>query len=260
MKLRIRFTKHGAVRYIGHLDMQRYFQRANRRAGLKVVYSEGFSPHQRMSFAMPLSVGYESDAEYFDIELSEAISSEDIMQRLNAQMTDGIDVTDCVRIPDDCENAMASVRAAKYSIRIKDGYDTGIDIRKAVEDLRSSASFIIKKPVKPGKKRSKIKKASYNTKTMEGGGTVIEDDPDHTVTEIRHLIYEVGIDQDGAMHLFMSAGSKDNVRPDLVLAALFEKEGLDFDMTPFRITRTELYTDGGREGDLIPLIKVGEHF
>ena len=64
MKLRIRFSKHGNVRYIGHLDIQRYFQRLNRRAGLKVVYSEGFSPHQKMSFAMPLSVGYESDAEY----------------------------------------------------------------------------------------------------------------------------------------------------------------------------------------------------
>lgn len=260
MKLRIRFTKHGAVRYIGHLDMQRYFQRANRRAGLKVVYSEGFSPHQRMSFAMPLSVGYESDAEYFDLELSGAISSGDILQRLNDQMTDGIAVTDCVRIPDDCENAMASVRAAAYRIEIKVGYETALDLKKAVTDLRSSGSFMIKKPVKAGKKRTKIKKASYNTKTMEGGDTVTEDDPDHTVTEIRHLIYEADIDQDGAMHLFMSAGSKDNVRPDLVLAAMFEKEGLTFDMAPFRITRTELYTESGPDGRLIPLIEAGEHF
>ena len=74
MKLRVKFTKHGIVRYIGHLDMQRYFQRVNRRAGIKVVYSEGFSPHQKMSFAMPLSVGYESDSEYFYMEFSEATS------------------------------------------------------------------------------------------------------------------------------------------------------------------------------------------
>ena len=103
MKLRIRFTKHGAVRYIGHLDMQRYFQRANRRAGLKVVYSEGFSPHQRMSFAMPLSVGYESDAEYFDLEVETAASSEAVTDAMNREQAEGIEVTDCVLLPEKCE-------------------------------------------------------------------------------------------------------------------------------------------------------------
>ncbi|MBQ2454076.1 MAG: DUF2344 domain-containing protein, partial [Lachnospiraceae bacterium] len=72
MKLRIRFTKHGTARFIGHLDIQRYFQKLNRRAGINVVYSEGFSPHQKMCFAMPLSVGYESDGEYFDMEVKDA--------------------------------------------------------------------------------------------------------------------------------------------------------------------------------------------
>ncbi|MBQ8955510.1 MAG: DUF2344 domain-containing protein, partial [Lachnospiraceae bacterium] len=102
MKLRVKFTKHGRVRYIGHLDMQRYFQRLNRRAGLKVVYSEGFSPHQKMSFAMPLSVGYESDAEYFDVEVTEALSSEAIISSLNKEQAEGIEVSDCVLLADKC--------------------------------------------------------------------------------------------------------------------------------------------------------------
>ena len=154
MKLRIRFTKHGAVRYIGHLDMQRFFQRANRRADIKVVYSEGFSPHQKMSFAMPLSVGYESDAEYFDLEVAEAASSEDVIRRLNEQMTDGIEVTGCVLLPDDSENAMASVRAADYTICFREGYVPPFDISKTVEDVIKDEAFTIKKPVKKKKANS----------------------------------------------------------------------------------------------------------
>ena len=64
MKVRIRFAKYGALKFIGHLDVMRYFQKAIRRADLPIAYSEGFSPHQIMSFAAPLSVGHTSEGEY----------------------------------------------------------------------------------------------------------------------------------------------------------------------------------------------------
>ena len=57
MKTRIKFSKEGNLRFVGHLDMMRYFQKANRRAELPVAYSEGFHPHQIMSFAAPLGMG-----------------------------------------------------------------------------------------------------------------------------------------------------------------------------------------------------------
>ena len=57
MKLRIKFNKFGAVKFIGHLDVMRFFQKALRRADIDVAYSGGFSPHQIMSFASPLGVG-----------------------------------------------------------------------------------------------------------------------------------------------------------------------------------------------------------
>ena len=56
MKLRIKFSKHGSMKFIGHLDIMRYFQKAIRRSEIDVAYSEGFSPHQKMSFAAPLGV------------------------------------------------------------------------------------------------------------------------------------------------------------------------------------------------------------
>ena len=70
MKTRMRFVKTGSVKFIGHLDCMRFFQKAIRRAKLDVAYSQGSSPHQLMSFASPLGVGITSDGEYLDVEFS----------------------------------------------------------------------------------------------------------------------------------------------------------------------------------------------
>ena len=70
MKTRMRFVKTGSVKFIGHLDCMRFFQKAIRRAKLDVAYSQGYSPHQLMSFASPLGVGITSDGEYLDVEFS----------------------------------------------------------------------------------------------------------------------------------------------------------------------------------------------
>ena len=64
MKIRVKFSKHGAMKFIGHLDIMRYFQKAIRRAEIPIVFTEGFSPHMVMSFASPLGVGIESEGEY----------------------------------------------------------------------------------------------------------------------------------------------------------------------------------------------------
>ena len=90
MKVRIKFSKEGPVKFIGHLDVMRYFQKAIRRAEIDIAYSSGFSPHQIMSFAAPLSVGHTSSGEYFDVELNSLDSIEALTARLNEVMVDGI--------------------------------------------------------------------------------------------------------------------------------------------------------------------------
>ena len=67
MKIRIKFRKYGIMKFIGHLDIMRYFQKAMRRAEVEISYSQGFSPHQIMSFASPLGIGLTSEGEYMDI-------------------------------------------------------------------------------------------------------------------------------------------------------------------------------------------------
>ena len=91
-KLRVKFTKHGPIKFVGHLDVMRYFQKAIRRAEIDIKYSEGFSPHQLLSFAQPLSVGVTSDGEYLDMTVNSMVSVTDVMDRLNAVMNEGIKI------------------------------------------------------------------------------------------------------------------------------------------------------------------------
>src|SRR5699024_2919161 len=111
------------MKYIGHLDVMRYFQKAMRRAEIPIAFTQGFSPHMIMSFANPLGVGLTSDGEYFDIELKEPISSEDAVRQLNEAMVDGMEVVSFVQIPDEKKaTGMAIIEAADYlSIPKKEG-------------------------------------------------------------------------------------------------------------------------------------------
>ena len=86
MKVRFKFSKHGVLKYIGHLDLMRYFQKAFRRTDIDVLYSKGFSPHMIMSFAQPLGVGVESDGEYFDVEVSDEEDISAVVSKLNMML------------------------------------------------------------------------------------------------------------------------------------------------------------------------------
>ena len=92
MKIRIKFAKTGVMKFVGHLDVMRYFQKAIRRAELPIAYSEGFSPHMLLSFASPLGVGISSTGEYFDMVLAENMKTDEIVKRLNATMVEGMEV------------------------------------------------------------------------------------------------------------------------------------------------------------------------
>ena len=135
MEVRIKFAKYDTMKFISHLDVMRYFQKAVRRSGLDVAYSEGFNPHQIMSFAAPLGVGQTSESEYFDIELKTVPPLEELVDRLNATMTDGMRILSAELLPPPVpqvkrETAMALVAASSYLVMRKDGYDT--DMTKEV--------------------------------------------------------------------------------------------------------------------------------
>ena len=100
MKIRIKFAKTGVMKFVGHLDVMRYFQKAIRRAELPIAYSEGFSPHMLLSFASPLGVGISSTGEYFDMVLAEDMKTDEIVKRLNATMVEGMEVISARHVPE----------------------------------------------------------------------------------------------------------------------------------------------------------------
>ena len=104
MRVRIKFSKHGVVKFIGHLDIMRYFQKAIRRAGIDVTYTTGFSPHQVMSFAAPLGVGHYSNGGYLDIEVNSHNGRQDMIDRLNGAMVPGIEIKNIVALGDNISN------------------------------------------------------------------------------------------------------------------------------------------------------------
>ena len=98
MRLRIRYSKKGKVRFISHRDVARIWERALRRVGVSVAYSQGFSPRPKLSFGLALSTGHESEAEFLDLELSDedgdwtAVRGVDLAARLTAALPVGLDV------------------------------------------------------------------------------------------------------------------------------------------------------------------------
>ena len=122
MKIRIKFQKQGTVRFIGHLDVMRYFQKVMRRAEVDIRYSEGFSPHQIMSFASPLSVGLISHAEYVDIDVNSSGNSTGMVRRLNEVSAEGLEVLSYRELPETAKNAMSLVAAADYTFWFKEGF------------------------------------------------------------------------------------------------------------------------------------------
>lgn len=86
------FEKMGNARYISHLDLMRVFQRAFKRAGLPLTHSQGFNPRASVSIALPLSLGVESKCELLDFELEQPVACEEIREKLNAALIEGVHI------------------------------------------------------------------------------------------------------------------------------------------------------------------------
>ena len=123
MKARIKFRKYGIMKFIGHLDVMRFFQKVMRRADIPIAFTGGYSPHMIMSFAQPLGVGITSDGEYLDIELKEPIDSKEAVRRMNQVMVEGIEIVSFRQIPDDKKySGMTIVDAADYKVTLLESF------------------------------------------------------------------------------------------------------------------------------------------
>jgi radical SAM-linked protein len=121
--VRLKFSKHGKVRFVGHRDVARAFERAFRIAELPLGFTQGFSPRPRVSFGLALSVGYESDAEFLDVELSEPVDV-DLPAVLTDALPEGIVVEGAAALADRAPALQEAVTAVEWEIEVTQGDDT----------------------------------------------------------------------------------------------------------------------------------------
>ncbi len=221
MKARIKFRKYGSMKFIGHLDIMRFFQKVMRRADVPIAFTGGYSPHMIMSFANPLGVGLTSDGEYFDIELLEDMDEQAMdaaVGRMNAVSVEGIEIVNMVPISEDKRRTgMSIVAAADYLSGLKNGMFPDNWKERAGEFLAQDEIKIVKKTKKSERE-----------------------------VDIKPLIYRFEVRQD-CVYMQVAAGSVENLKPEVVMSALCQYLGVDTESVTFWHHRLDVYAEIGEK-------------
>jgi len=216
MKIRFRFERGEKLKYIGHLDVMRMFERAFKRAGIPVAHSQGFNPRPHIVFAQPMPLGLTSDGEFADVELDAEYETGEFLQKLNSALPAGMKVIEA-RDNTGKKNIMAVVGAARYKIDFNT--PEGFDIDNVISGVLNLDRIIVLKKTKSGEKEF----------------------------DIRPLIYELsGVAENGTgfFNVLLCAGQDNNVRPELFITGVNTSLNIDIEMTGMH--RIMLY---GRSGN-----------
>jgi radical SAM family uncharacterized protein/radical SAM-linked protein len=221
-RIRIVFNKKGDLRFLGHLEMARMFERACRRARIPLSFTGGYSPKPRITFALSLPTGTEALAEWLDLELSEAWSPEEVMRKLNGQLPPGIRVVESWKVPVDVPALNGRVRFMNYEALLP---ESGSDLDARIQDLMSRSSVPVVR-LKKGKERT---------------------------LDLKDYLFSMGSSDDRTLVFTIALkGEEGSARPQEVLQALLGSDG-DV-LADVRLTRTSLTFSmeqdkaGGRPG------------
>ncbi|MCL2841775.1 MAG: TIGR03936 family radical SAM-associated protein [Defluviitaleaceae bacterium] len=213
-KFRLRFSKHGALRFIGHLDFLKVFQQTIRRAGLPAAYSQGFNPHLQLSFALPLPLGMASENDYVDIILVDEVPLQDIVDSLNTHAPAGLQMK--AAYPVEGAGAAAIVEVGIYDLVVNIPM---IEAKKMIADIQERETIIIPKKTKSGIKDTDIKPDIHLLKAIQ---------KDESMDRIQ---------------MWLSAGSSRFLNPMLVAELMLGKKP-----SPAALTRVNLCRHDGKGG------------
>ena len=222
MRAMIRFAKRPRLRFISHLDLQRFFQRAVNRTGLPIAYSQGFNPHPVMSFGSALALGWTSDYEVIDIKLSAPMGRKRTEDAIRAALPEDLPVLE-VRMVDDRHPApMALVKMADYRVTLE-GESAPAVLAQIPAFLERETVSAVKK-TKSGEKEINARALVIGMESFEGG------------FDARLMLTE-----------------RESIKPDLLIALLAEMAGVE--PSEARIHRRALLGEDG-EGNLKPLMEL----
>lgn len=141
MRVRITFAKQGPLRFIGHLDLHRLWERAMRRADLPLAYSQGFHPQPKISLAAALPLGFSSRSEVLDVRLNEELSVTDISTRLQESLPPDIQIINVQMVDERLPALQTQVLSAAYNAHLTEPVDGSV-LTRNVEALMMSESLI----------------------------------------------------------------------------------------------------------------------
>lgn len=140
MRIRVTFSKQGPVRYTGHIDLQKLWERAARRAGLSLTYSKGFHPQPRLSLASALPLGFSSRCEVVDMTLRETVPTEGLAARLEAVLPSGLRVLAVETVDHDAPPLQTELVSAEFEADLPDSAGRA-DTLQRVQQLLSTKSL-----------------------------------------------------------------------------------------------------------------------
>ena len=209
----------------------RFFQKLMRRADIPIAFTGGYSPHMIMSFASPLGIGLTSDGEYLDIELTAPVDSREAVKRMNEECVEGIEIISIRQISDEKKmTGMTILAAADYLISVKKGA-LPENWKEAFADFMAQREICVIKQTKRSEREE----------------------------DIRPLIFRWKI-QGENIWLQLAAGSKNNLKPDLVMDTFLSVCAIPEDSVSFAYHRLEMYADKGKDGErnLVSLESLGQ--
>ena len=196
MRAMIRFGKQPRLRFISHLDLQRFFQRALNRTGLPIAYSQGFNPHPILSFGSALALGWTSEYEIIDVKLSVPMGRKRTEEAMRAALPVDLPVLE-VRLVDDRHPApMAMVRASDYSIELSG--ETAQATLDAVETFLAREQVLAMRKTKSGEREVDIRPMAITLQRTENG-----------------------------LDARLKLTEKDTLKPDLLIRSLAELAGVE---------------------------------
>jgi len=154
MRIRITFSKQGPLRYTGHLDLHKLWERAARRAELPLAYSQGFHPQPKMSLAAALPLGFSSTCEVLDMRLERDVELVSLRERLNGTLPPGIRVLSVEQAEERAPALQTQVAEAEYQIELREPVGPS-ELKRRIEAAMESKSI-------PRERRGK----SYNLRPL----------------------------------------------------------------------------------------------
>jgi radical SAM-linked protein len=227
MKIRLRYAKRGKLRFASHRDVARTFERALRRAGLPIAYSQGYSPHPKLSWAGAAPTGAASEAEYAEIQLVERVDPAVVCAKLNAALPEGLAVLEAM--PAGSGGLAERMTASTWHIEVRGV--TAQQLRQAAQALLAAPDAVVERVTKDGRRSIDARAAIVSLD--------VEDCP--TMLPVPDQLNQCGI------LIAVVRQVSPAVRPDDVLSALGAVAGLPSSVLAKAIRTTQgwLDDDGG---------------